>query len=392
MAARNIIDQEKFSELFEKPYLKRSWSSYRLGSGYGLIYKKQRKRDGNNYGRVINTCPNHNNGRRLYGSLNQFRRGNWYDTSSLFIALLVFCMEDVRDKITYVEMDKSMYAVQIRKCVENLTFPWWAKDIIESIWDAKPSFIDYLKVLHEVPRLNFDLDSAISVFLMQGSDAIFGILMQIYTIYHNNMSVRIKLIPQLPIIGVPEVSDFVSGVFFPVVVTKFSKDLHWEENDDGSFLIDEFGAAIDCAKSGNYTCVDDPLFNRLGFVYRSKRVNHTWRICENWGEIVDAARYYGCDVLVRGLSESFLNADWHRFGAGGLVVVSTFHGKVGGKGYAWRKTYQELKTPYVDAKKDGKCIVSLSGEVIDMDCDDDPICYTCSELEDWFELYGLTQS
>lgn len=389
MVALTFINQEEYSKMFEKPYLKRDWRAYNLGSGYRKNYRNKRPKDGNNFGRVVNHCPNHNNGRRLYGSLNQFRKHNWYDTSSLFISLIVFCLEEVKHKITYKDFHKSKYAVQIRQCVDNLTFPYWAEEIMEEIWASKPDFIEYLKILHEVPRLNFDLESAITVFLMQGKDAIFGILMQIYTIYHYNMRVRIKLIPKLPVIGIPKISDFVSGVFFPVVVTKFSNRLSWEENDDGSFLIDQYGAAIDCARSGNYTCANDPLFNRLGFIYRSKHVNHVWRICENWKEVTEAAQYFGGgDVLVRGLSETFMNADWHRFGPNGLVTVNLFHRKVGGKGAGWHRYYQELQTPYVEAKRDGKCVVNLKGELIDYDSDE-LVCYSTSEIEDWFELAGM---
>ena len=381
MVALTFIDQEEYSEMFEKPYLKRDWKAYKLGSGY----RKTIQRDSNNFGRVVNHCPNHNNGRRLYGALNQFRKGNWYNISSLFISLIVFCLEEVKHKITYKDFNKSKYAVQIRQCVENLTFPYWAEEIMEEIWASKPDFVEYLKVLNEVPRLNFDLESAIAIFLVQGKDAIFGILMQIYTIYHYNMCVRIKLIPQLPIIGIPKVDDFVSGVFFPVVVTRFSNKFHWEENDDGSFLIDEHGGAIDCIRSGDYTCVNDPLFNRLGFVYKSKHVNNVWFICENWVDITKAVRYFNDDVLVRGLSEVFINSDWHRFGPNGLVTVNLFRRKAGGKGTGWRNRYQELQTPYVEAKKDGKYVINLKGELVDYETDE-KVCYSTGELEDWFEL------
>lgn len=393
MAGSNFINLEKYSKIIEQPYLKRNWAGYNLGSGYGRVYGKRKKNDNKNFGRVINTCPNLNIGRHLYSSLNQFKKNNWYDISSFFIGIIVFCYNDIKDKISYVEMDQNKYTVHIRKCCENLTFPTWAEDILEEIWASKPNFDEYLKVLYRVPRLNFDLESAHNIYHLQGKKAIFGILAQIYTLHHQYMKANIKLIPGLPVENVPVVSDFVSGVFFPVVATKFSNKFHWEENDDGSFLIDEFGAAIDCVKSGAYTCANDPLFNRLGFVYRSGKVGHNWHICWNWGELVEAVRYYGGDILVRGLSETFLRADWRRFGVNGLVSVNAVEGKVAGSGYTWRRPdhFKPIKNIEIDNKKNGKYVLNLMGSIIDVPAEG-RVVYSNGELEDWFELGRLCQS
>lgn len=385
MSASIFINPETFSKIVEKPYLKRDWTGYNLGGGYGSVYGR-RKRN-NNVGRIINTCPEMNTCRRLYSTLYQFKNGKWYKNCSFFAGLIVFCFKDIRHKITFKELETDKYIVSTRKCCESLIFPNWAEEMLYDIWSSNPNFEDFLKTLHVSPKLNFDLESATNVYRLQGDDSIYGILCQIFTIVHEHAKINVKLIPDLPVIDIPVVSDFVSGVFFPVVVTKFSNRFCWEENDDGCFLIDEYGAAIDCARSGEYTCANDPLFNRLGFVYRSGRVNHTWRICWNWGEIVEAVKYYGGDVLVRGLSESFLRSDWRRFGMNGLLVVNNYKGSIGGVKNSFRTSnrFKPVKNMKMKTKESGKYVINLKGEIVDVP-PEGHVVYTNSELEDWFEL------
>ena len=376
------INPKKFSEIVEQPY---------LGAGYGNVFGRRKRTK--MIGHVMNSCPKMNTCRRLYSTLYQFRRGNWYNNASFFAGLMAFCYEKIKHKLTFEQSKIQKTVVSTRKCCESLVFPDWAEQMLEDIWASNPNFEDYLKTLHGSPKLNFDLESALNIYRLQGDDAIFGILIQIFTIHANHAKINVKIIPDLPIISTPDVSDFVSGVFFPVVVTKFSNKFTWEDNEDGCFLIDEYGAAIDCIRSGEYTCANDPLFNRLGFVYRSGRVNHTWHICWNWLEIVDAVKYHGSDVLVRGLSESFLRADWHRFGVNGLVVVYNLKGQIGGAVNTFRRpdSFKGIKNMELDIKKNGKYVVNLKGDVVNVP-PEGRVIFTNSELEDWFELGEMCQN
>lgn len=382
------IKPAKFAEIVEQPYLKIDWRGYNLGAGYGNVFgrRKRNKR----IGHVMNSCPKMNTCRRLNSTLYQFSKGKWYNNCSFFAGLMVFCYKNIKHKLTFEHSEIQKSVVSTRKCCESLVFPDWAEPMLEDIWASNPNFEDYLKTLHKSPRLNFNLESALTVYRLQGDDAIFGILVQIYTIHANNAEINIKLIPDLPIISSPTVSDFVSGVFFPVVVTKFSNKFTWENNEDGCFLIDEYGAAIDCIRSGEYTCANDPLSNRLGFIYRSGRVNHTWRICQTWIDIVNAVKYYGGDVLVRGLSETILRADWRRFGPNGLIVVYSIDGKVGGVTNTWKRprTFKSVKDVEINTKENGKYVINLKGEVVDVP-PEGRVIFTNSEIEDWFELSGM---
>lgn len=385
------ISLRKYGALFELPFLDRDWLNYNLGGGYGNVYKERRQCGSlSNNGRVLNATLDQNSSRLLHRSLTNFKKHKWNKCSSLYLGILIFCGPLFKHKINYVPMEQNKLQVKIRKCLGSLEFPDWAKAKLEEIWDSKPDFLEYLEWLYEnMPKLNFDLETAKTVYLLQGDLAIFGILGQIYTVYHQNQKVNIKLIPDVPVEAVPRVSDFVSGVFFPVVVTKFSNKFHWEDNDNGTFLIDEHGSVIDCVRSGDYTCANDPLFNRLGFVYRDARIGCPWRICWNWGEIVDAVGYFGGDVLVRGLSESFIHNDWHRFGVNGLLMVRCGRGRICGSGYS----HQGKNTKYTKARTtnfdgSGVVAVNLLKEKVDVE-GEGRVLYSNYELLDWFELGEL---
>ena len=340
-------------------------------------------------GHILNVGSHLNDSRLFLRSVRAAIKHKWDRCPSFYLGLLIFCYEDLQDKFEYEEV-KNINTVKIRKCVENLTFPEQARSLLPKLWDANITFEEFLKALSKEPKLNFNLDSALFVYKMQGKDAIFGILCQIYTVYDLDMEINVKLIHDLPIVYVPPVSDFVSGVFFPVVVTKYSRYLFWEENEYGVYLIDENGGAIDCARSDDCDCFNDPLYNRLGLVYHSEYPTSPWRICWNWGEIVEAVKFFGGDVLVRGLSEGMLRSDWRRFGVNGLLVVNCFKTKIAGSGSSLKRpnNVKCLKDIEVNCEKNQVGVVNLLGEMVDVK-PEGRVVYTNEELEDWFELGRL---
>lgn len=388
------INPYHFADIVEKPFLKRDFKTYDLGGGYGNVYKMKKRRGNSNMaGHIINVTIDSSAARLLFQSIKAGINHNFSKHVSFFLGLLIFCYKDISHKIKYVEMDIDKYQTKIRKCVENLEFPVWAEEPLKELWESDVDFEEYLEALMKVPDLDFDFNSALLTYRMQGDDAIFGILCQIYTLYHQKQVTNIKLIPDLPIIYMPPVSDFVSGVFFPVVVTKFNRYWTWEDNDEGIFLIDEDGNAIDCVRSGTYNCGNDPLFNRLGLLYHSKHNKAAWRVCWNWGEIVEAVGFFGGDVLVRGLSEGILRADWRRFGVNGLLVVNCFKGGFAGSGYRIRRPDKArcLKSPKIDFDKNKIISVNLLGEKVDVE-PEGRVLYSNEELEDWFELGELCKN
>lgn len=380
---------EEFSNLLDLPYLQRNWKSYKLGNGFGNSYKKIGKGSRDSIGRVINVYMNLDASARLKWIKND--KDEWDRVTSFYYGVLVFCYERIKDKLSFVPMKQKKMNVKIRKCMVNLEFPDWSEDLLEEVWNRKYDFNEYLDFLETVPGLSFNADSAKLVYRLQGDDAIFGILGQIYTDAGQVKKINIDLIPNLPIISVPEVSDFVSGCFFPVVVSRFSDKLRWKELDTGIFLFNEFDEVIDCAKVGQYTCAFDGLFNRLSFCGSSGSLGE-FLVCWNWGEVVEAVGHFKGDVLIRNLGENLFNYDWHRFGVGGELCVYCFKGKIGGKlNRIGRTPSKLLKQPFIYKIKDEKeckIVCDLLGNFIRFETNE-RVVFANDELEDWFELGQL---
>ena len=95
-------------------------------------------------------------------------------------------------------------------------------------------------------------------------------------------------------------------------------------------------------------------------------------------------------MLVRGLSETILRADWRRFGPNGLIVVYSIDGKVGGVSNTWKRprTFKSVKDVEINTKENGKYVINLKGEVVDVP-PEGRVIFTNSEIEDWFELSGM---
>lgn len=380
------INMETFSDILEVPYVQRDWRSFNLGGGYGSSFKKNMHGSKDTFGRTINVYMNMNMSARLKWIKKD--KDEWNKVTSFYYGVLVFCYHKIKHKINYLPMSARKQNVKIRKCMVNLEFPDWAEDLLEEVWDRKYDFNEYLDFLVDVPGLNFDVNSAKLIYRLQGDDAILGILGQIYTDTGRIKKQIIQLIPNLSINWLPKVDDFVSGCFFPVVVTKYSDKFRWVENDNGIFLVDEFDHAIDCIKSGSYTCAFDPLFNRLGYCYGYGNVGQ-YRICWTWGEIVECVGQFKGDVIVRNLGEDLFNYDWHRFGVNGKLCVYCFNGKVGGK--LCRTGNNLLNRPYIRSlidESDCKIACDLMGNFVDYE-NRENVVFSNDELMDWFELGEL---
>ena len=101
----------------------------------------------------------------------------------------------------------------------------------------------------------------------------------------------------------------------------------------------------------------------------------------------------GGDVLIRGLSENLLRADWHRFGANGLVVVNSYKGQIGGVKNTWKQAhvFKKVKNMDLNTKESGKFVSNLKGEVVNVP-PEGRVIYTNDELEDWFELARMCEN
>lgn len=375
------FDVDKWSRIFEKPYVQREWIGYNIGNGYMEYHNLQSLR----HGKVTNQGVRNLN-QRFVGILKGIINGDWDKCAGLYTGFIAFLFKDIQDRITFFDTDLRSFEVYTNQMCEELRFPMWAKERMMKIFNMNPNFEDFLRSCQNIERINFDLSSAINVYRMQGDEAIFSILMQIFYQQTDKPLIYVSLTPGIPIKWTPKVSSYVSGTSFPVVVTPFSNKFHWFENDEGWFLLDEYDNVIDCAGVGLYGCFHDHLANRLSFISRTGKINdQPYIICWTWKEIVDALGYFKTrNVLVRRLNEDLINGYWFKFGLDGLLTV--YVGQNGN--VAAFRNGQPIKginlAGHFNVVRE-KFICSISGEVFHQ-ATTESVVWSADEIRDWFVL------
>lgn len=372
------VDPEKWSKRLNLPYYKQEWFNYKVGL-------KNRHGDTNTasflqVGHVWNFETRRNTNQKLHSMLNSIINDDWKYAGSLYAGLIAFCLKYCKDEISYYEDNRGKNLVSVSRCCEELKFPTWCRERLEKIFTLTPSLENFLHNFDDVPQVDFDVDAALMVYKMQGEKAIFSILMQLFFRYRYVTGTTANLVPELPIIWTPEVSDFVNGTTFPVVATKFSNDLKWEKNDEGFFLFDEFDNPIDCACVGSFSLFNTNLGNRLSFLERSG-VCPNYVICWSWGDLVNAVGQFNGDILVRNLSGKFYG--WFKFGLEGKMAVWTEDGYVYSK--KGNKRIPNLRIMSYPGEGRWTAIINLAGERVD-DKLDEEVVWNWEEMCDWLEL------
>ena len=378
MRAPHSFDAEKWSERLNLPYVSRIWFNYNFGGGWGdrdhgsKIYNTR-------VGQIKNVeCKRLN--QRMNMVLNSIIDGKWENCCSFYAGIIAFCLKYCKEDITYYEDNRPKHHISINKCCDELKFPTWCRPKLEKIFKMKISFEDYLHSFDHVDRVDFDIDSAVMIHKLQGDKAVFSILTQLFFAYKHIESTTANLVPELPMIWVPEVSNLVSGTSFPVVATKFSNNFRWEYINHGFFLFDEFDNPIDCASVGFFNVFNESLGNRLSFCAESGYLPN-YVICWSWTDLVDAVGHYNGDILVRNLAGHFNG--WFRFGLGGQLAAWTEKGEVFSE--RPRKRIPGLKVDWYPGEKRWLSMINLAGQRVD-DKLDEEVVWTWEEMCDWFEL------
>ncbi len=390
MARPPKFNPQKWSKIFNKPYVQRDWHDYHFGGGFYSNYGGKRRRIG---GSISNQTANHIFN-RLNKVLDNIIEENWEYSASLYTAFIAFLFKDIKDQITYFDTDESKEKISLLQCIDNLSFPKWAKERMEKIFTLNLDFTKFLYACDKyIEKMNFDLQSALDAYMLQGDDAIFSILMQIFYYHKYMVTINVVLTPGLPIIWKPKISNFVTGTSFPVVVTPFPKYVEWVECDEGWFLQDSFGAVIDCAGVGLFSCSRDQLANRLSFCGRVGNVGEfPYVVCRTWKEITDAVKYFGVrNVLVRRMNENLIDTEYFKFGLDALLCVRVkndgdIYGRHSGfpiKGYKVPGDFLKSRTEQV--------ICSLSRKLIKPAVTESCV-WSNGELEDWFLLGDMCRT
>ena len=382
----SYFDAEKWSERLGLPYVKQEWFNYRLGTGWGTRQNDNLRSNMVKVGHIHNIEGKRNLTQKLNSMLDSIINDDWEYAASLYGGLIAFCLKYCASDITYYKDNRKKNLVSVVKCCEELKFPTWCRSRLEKIFKMKLSFENYLHIFDNVQQINFDIDSALMVYKLQGEKAIFSILTQIFFRY-KYVDVNISnLVPELPILWTPKVSNLVNGTDFPVVATRFSNNFCWKNINDNFFLFDEFNNPIDCANCGKFNVFNESLGNRLSFLSQSGELPK-YLICWNWGDLVQAVGHFNGDILVRNLSGGYNK--WFRFGLGGqLAAFIKGHNVYSKRG---SKNIPNLKVKSYPQDKRVIGLINLEGKRVSRTTNTEVI-WNWEEMCDWFELGKMCKS
>ena len=363
----------------EKPY-HINWFNYDLGGGFGGFFKG---RSGKKYNRgaVIQGINKDISVQRV---MKLAENGDFDEIAGFYPAIFLFFGEKFINKVDFCDGSSRN---RISRLVDNLKGPEHLKDKIIDFVSQKFDFLAFLKACGRNEKLNFDLNSAISVYKLQGDSAIYSIICQIFYVNKGIEKLNVQLIEELPVQLSVEVSDYLSGCNFPVAVSPAVDDFEWVENQNGWFLCADYDGercVVDVVGVGGVNLSNYALANRLNYLGGGGRTI-PYLICWNWGEIIDAYHFFGGDLLIRDLRNDFFSHYWFKFGPKSLINVEYWNNLVNSKG--------EYSFP-IDVNYDiptGQkhyITVQLNGTFIKY-CEKNDICYSKSEVFDWFELGKL---
>lgn len=380
----NYVDIDKWSEILGLPYFRRYKDRYNF---LGLqSVGKVRPVQGGLHGVVLSFTYKRMYVRRLQNLLNRLLNEEKRGTAACFYGgLIVYLLPRIKDKIKYKRDTRKRSNINAKQCCESLTFPIWAREKLEAVWEIDYPFEEFLADLSQLEKASFDLQGAIDAYHAQGDDAIYSILTQACTRYEDAYVHDVGLCHDLPIVLDSTVSDFVSGTAFPVCVTPHFRKGKWVTTNKGAFLVNDNNKAIDCARAGTYCCFRQPLSNRLTFLDRYKGGAETYAICWTWGEVVDAVGLFKGDVTVRFMEEDLLRKSWNRFGPGGLIVGRLANHTFTRIRRADRDVIYLPDSPYMGEFYEFGGM-RLDGTDFTRAIGNEKMVYNMEEARDWFEL------
>lgn len=356
------------------------WFNYSFNGGWGNRLAKYKKKGSGNG----TFTPGIGNEVSIPMVYKKVKDKKFDDVAGFYVAILCFFGEKVWEKLDFVE---KIPKNSINKVVSALQCPEKYKDEVYEMCHTKYDFVDFISAAAKLEKTNFDEKSAISVYKLQGKAAIFPLLCQMF--YQNKGADRISpcLISQLPVQLPIEVSNYLSGCHFPVMVSPASDEFKWEENDNGHFLyckIDDNWLVLDVVNVGRFNLSNYALANRINYLGGGGRTV-PFVICWNWGDVIEAYHTLGSDLLVRDLKNDFFHHYWFVFGLDSLLNVRFKGGKINSE--ADYVVEPGFNGSLISLNKHGIAylITNLRADFVDY-CDKKDVFYADSEVFDWFEI------
>ena len=377
--ARTVKIDEIGRLIDEKPY-NIPWFSFDLGGGWGSRLTKYNKKGA---ARGIIT-PGIGNEVSIIQVHKKLKNNDFTDIAGFYVAILCFFGEKIYEKLDFVEKipkNSINKVVSAQKCPEHL------KSEIYDICHGDYDFLDFISAASRLERTNFDEKSAISTYKLQGDAAIYPLLCQMFYVNKGVEQLSPCLIPQLPIQLTVQVSNYVSGCNFPVVVSPAVDNFEWQENQNGWFLYADYKGekrVLDVAGVGSVNLSNYALTNRLNYLGGGGKAI-PYLICWNWGDIIEAYHYFDSDLLIRDLKNDLFTNYWFVFGLDSLLSVRFRGGFINfDKNYLVEPNFNSSFIS-VDKHANAYLITDLAGNFVDY-CDKKDVFYSDSEVFDWFEL------
>ena len=377
--ARTVKIDEIGRLIDEKPY-NIPWFSFDLGGGWGSRLTKYKKK-GAARGTIT---PGIGNEVSIIQVHKKLKNNDFTDIAGFYVAILCFFGEKIYEKLEFVEKipkNSINKVVSAQKCPERL------KDEIYDICHGDYDFLDFISAASHLEKTNFDEKSAISTYKLQGDAVIYPLLCQMFYVNKGVEQLSPCLIPQLPVQLTMQVSNYVSGCNFPVVVSPAVDNFEWQENQNGWFLYADYKGekrVLDVAGVGNVNLSNYALTNRLNYLGGGGKAI-PYLICWNWGDIIEAYHYFDSDLLIRDLKNDLFHHYWFIFGPESLLNVRFKNNFIN-----FDKDYllePKFNPSFISASNHGIAYlcVDLAGNFVDY-CEKKDVFYSDSEVFDWFEL------
>ena len=374
------IKIDKIGELIDEKPFQIPWFAYDLGGNWGSKLSKSGRKK-RNFGSVIQGIDKDISVQKVMKLANN---GDFDEIAGFYPAIFLFFGEKFINK---VDFNDGRSRNRISRLVDNLKGPKHLKDKILDFVKQDFDFLAFLEACGRNKKLNFDLDSAISVYKLQGDQAIYPILCQIFYINKGIDCLTVQLIDDLPIDFPIKVSNYVSGCQFPVLVSPSPSQFLWKNTQNGHFLygkVDEKWFCMDVMSSGSINLSKYTLANRINYISAGGQ-SLPYIICWNWLEIIKATQHFSDTVLIRDMRNTIFNHYWFNFGLKSLINVEFKENTVNlDSHYAFKVNLQSdiptSKKQYLTLQLDGKFIKY---------CKKEDICFSKAEVYDWFELASL---
>lgn len=374
------IKIDKIGELIDEKPFQIPWFAYDLGGNWGAKLSKSGRKK-RNFGSVIQGIDKDISVQKVMKLANN---GDFDEIAGFYPAIFLFFGKKFINEVDFVDGSSRN---RISRLIDNLKGPKHLKDDIFAFLEQKFDFLAFLEACGRNDKLNFDLDSAISVYKLQGDQAIYPILCQIFYVNKGIDKLTVQMVDDLPITFPIEVSDYVSGCNFPVVVSPSVVQFRWDSNQNGHFLYgfyDDSWLCMDVMSCGSINLSNYALADRINYLSAGGR-SLPYVVCWNWMEIVEAVRHFDGKALIRDMRNTIFNHYWFNFGSNSLVNVE-FRNNVINERSDYEITV-DLQADIPTGKKQ-HLTVQLDGKFIKY-CDKEDVCFSKSEIYDWFELIQM---